>query len=122
MIVSSTSREPLDMATQEIVQELITATQKNGWDSKFHCVVPQGAGRQFIKKCRFFLSRVKDKAKSTGKPQRQFKLGSDAVVEQVEEIKGVKVTKDVVTFYLYQTRVDKIADEANEMLASLITV
>lgn len=114
MIVSSTSKKPEDMATQEIVQELITATQKSGWDTDFHCVVPLGTGTPLINKCRVFLSRVKEKARSTGKPQRQFKLGSKAV--------KIQDGQEVVTFYLYQTRVDKIADDACEMLSSINSI
>lgn len=108
MYASSTSKNPEDMETRDIIKELITHTKQNGWKAEFHCLVARGEGTKFLNKCRVFLSRTKQKTKEAGKTTRQFKLGSKPITIQDEW--------DVVTLYLFQTRVDQIADLAIELI------
>ena len=135
MYLNSTSGSPEKMPSKAIITELIQFTREKGWGQEFHCIVPAGLGQPLINRCRVWLSRVKIKSKQHQHSIKHFKLGSrlaqqsgelsivitsmDAKGQAVDITKTIPQDQEVATFYLYQTRIDRLADKADSILGEL---
>lgn len=115
MYSNSTTQEPMDMKTRDIVVEMIESTKANGWGDDFHCLVPKGLGTSLISRCRAWLSRARQQSAAEGLAIKHFKMGA----QMVSQIGDRGQVFDVVVFRLYQTRQDRMADRAMAALTGI---